>query len=292
MQPNLPQDAKFRPQNAGAIMQRYLADSRRAKEPGGEAPDYTHLIWPESAFPFLLERAPLALAQIADLLPAGTVLVTGAARMEEPLPGETVGRFFNAIQAVGDDGTMLSTYDKVHLVPFGEYLPRPLEALIRALGLREFVHVPGGFEPAERARALAVPGLPPIAASICYEAIFSGALVPEGPRPSLILNVTNDGWFGFTPGPPQHFAQARLRAVEEGLPLVRAANTGISAVVDPYGRIVAALPLGREGVLDAPLPKAIAVSAFSSLGSRPAAVMVLACIALCLVARVRKRREP
>ena len=124
-----------------------------------------------------------------------------------------------------------------------------------------------------------MPGLPPIAASICYEAIFSGALVPEGPRPSLILNVTNDGWFGFTPGPPQHFAQARLRAVEEGLPLVRAANTGISAVVDPYGQIVAALPLGREGALDAPLPKAIAVSAFSSLGSRPAAVMVLACIA-------------
>ena len=103
---------------------------------------------------------------------------------------------------------------------------------------------------------LAVPGLPPVAATICYEAIFPGEILPDGPRPDLILNVTNDAWFGQTPGPYQHFAQARLRAVEEGLPLVRAANTGISAVVDPYGRIVEHLPLGVEGVLDSTLPVA------------------------------------
>ncbi len=100
-----------------------------------------------------------------------------------------------------------------------------------------------------------MPGLPPVAPSICYEVIFPGAVASRRDRPGLILNVTNDGWFGDTPGPRQHFAQARLRAVEEGLPLVRAANTGISAIVDPYGRIISSLPLGTEGVLDGRLPE-------------------------------------
>jgi apolipoprotein N-acyltransferase len=290
MQPNLPQDAKFNPQNAGPIMQRYLSISAGGGGPDAPA-DYTHLIWPESAFPFLLHRTPQALAQIAALLPPGRTLVTGAARMDEPVPGETVGKFFNSIQVVADDGTILGSYDKVHLVPFGEYLPGVLERLIRAAGLREFVSVPGGFEPAERHRRLDVRGLPAVAASICYEAIFPGEVLPEGPRPSLILNVTNDAWFGLTPGPHQHFAQARLRAVEEGLPLIRAANTGISAVVDPYGRIVASLPLGTEGVIDSLLPKAITESAFGRLGSSPAAAMFLVCIALCLTARRRRRGE-
>jgi apolipoprotein N-acyltransferase len=291
MQPNLAQDEKFRPQYGGEILHRYLSISRAPQEPDGAPPAYTHLFWPESAFPFLLDRSPAALAEIAALLAPGTVLVTGAARMEEPLPGESVGRFFNAIQVIGEGGTVLSGYDKVHLVPFGEYLPRPLDALIRGIGLRQFVHVPGGFEPAERAGLLHVPGLPPAAASICYEAIFPGAVVPDGPRPSLILNVTNDAWFGRTPGPSQHFAQARLRAVEEGLPLIRAANSGISAVVDPYGRITASLALGSRGILDSPLPKAIAISVFSSLGSVLPAAMVLACLALCLCALVRARDD-
>ena len=104
---------------------------------------------------------------------------------------------------------------------------------------------------------MSIPGLPPVAATICYEAIFPDDFLPDGPRPDLILNVTNDAWFGLTPGPYQHFAQARLRAVEEGLPLVSAANTGISAIVDPYGRVVASLPLGTEGVLDAALPRSL-----------------------------------
>jgi apolipoprotein N-acyltransferase len=290
MQPNLPQDAKFRPQNAGPIMQRYLAISDRPDPLTGAPADYTHLIWPESAFPFLLHLNPQALAQIAGLLRPGSTLVTGAARMEEPLPGESVGRFFNAIQVVADDGTVTASYDKVHLVPFGEYVPGLLDAAIRAAGLRQFVHIPGGFEPSDRVRPLEIPGLPAVAASICYEAIFPGAILPDGPRPRVILNVTNDAWFGLTPGPHQHFAQARLRAVEEGLPLVRAANTGISAVVDPYGRVTASLPLGRDGVLDAHLPEALPASAFSRLGSIPAAAMVLTCLCFSLLAR--RRRPP
>jgi apolipoprotein N-acyltransferase len=304
MQPNLPQDAKFRPENRDEIMRRYLLISDRPGQSGQGVAGATHVIWPESAFPFLLHRDAKALAQIAALLPAGVTLVTGAARMEEPLPGESAGRFFNAIQVIRDDGTILTSYDKVHLVPFGEYVPDLLNALIRAVGLRQFVHIPGGFTPSERRRPLEIPGLSLVGASVCYEAIFPGQVLPEGPRPSVLLNVTNDAWFGDTPGPRQHFAQARLRAVEEGLPLVRAANTGISAVIDPYGRIVASLPLGVEGVLDSGLPIAIPPSIYTTapsfhaglgiyrgLGSLFTSAMVIFCLGVPLAAR-RWRRFP
>jgi apolipoprotein N-acyltransferase len=290
MQPNLPQDAKFRPENRDEIMRRYLAISDRASSPTSSGvADATHLIWPESAFPFLLHRDAKALAQIAALLPPGVTLITGAARAEEPLPGEERLRFYNSIQVVADDGTIIATYDKTHLVPFGEYFPGVLDAALRGLGLRQFVHVPGGFEAGESPRPLAVPGLPTVAATICYEAIFPGEAVLAGTRPGLILNVTNDAWFGITPGPHQHYAQARLRAVEEGLPLVRAANNGISAVVDPYGRALGLIPLGADGVLDAGLPTAIWPTSFSNLGLIIFAILLLWCGASALAARGRSR---
>lgn len=287
MQPNLPQDAKFNPRNRDAIMRRYLTISASASQDGMGLAGATHIIWPESAFPFLLHRDPASLAQIGALLDTGSVLVTGAARMDEPLPGESVGKFFNAIQVIDDRGTILGAYDKVHLVPFGEYVPRFLDAVIHAVGLRQFVQIPGGFEPSDRRKPLAIPGLPPVAATICYEAIFPGAVLPEGPRPNLILNVTNDAWFGQTPGPYQHFAQARLRSVEEGLPLVRAANTGISAVVDSYGRILKSLPLGVEGVIDAKLP----VATPATLYSRTGMFSLTATLGICLMALIVRRRQ-
>jgi apolipoprotein N-acyltransferase len=290
MQPNLPQDAKFRPENRDAIMRHYLTLSDRAASPrAAGVADATHLVWPESAFPFLLDRDPQALAQIAALLPPGTTLVTGAAREGAPLPGETGRRFYNAIQVVTDDGTVVATYDKMHLVPFGEYFPHVLDGVLRWVGLRQFVHVPGGFEAGERRGGFFIQGLPPVAATICYEAIFPGEVVEPGTRPGLILNVTNDAWFGNTPGPYQHFAQSRVRAIEEGLPLVRAANTGISAVVDPHGRVVASLPLGTEGVLDAPLPRAIAAPVFARYGQALVIVLILCCWLAAAFARSRQR---
>ncbi|WP_373875830.1 apolipoprotein N-acyltransferase, partial [Methylobacterium soli] len=216
VQPNLPQDAKFRPENRADIVDRYIELSQRPPEAGGVLP--THIIWPESAFPFLIQRDPGSLAKVGGALQSGQHLITGAARAEEPLPGERL-RFFNAIMTIEPPNRISDTYDKVHLVPFGEYLPAPLDALLRAIGLRQFVSIPGGFSAGSRAgqRILEVPGLPPAAATICYEAIFPGAVVPAGTagsaaRPGLILNVTNDAWFGDTPGPRQHLAQARLRA--------------------------------------------------------------------------------
>lgn len=285
MQPNLPQDAKFNPRNREAIMRRYLTISSAEGSRGENHAAATHIVWPESAFPFLLHRDPGSLAQIAALLERGSVLITGAARMGDPLPGESVGKYFNAIQVIDDEGTIVGTYDKVHLVPFGEYVPKFVEALIEAMGQRQFVHIPGGFEPSAERTTLTVPGLPRVAATICYEAIFPDEILPEGPRPDLILNVTNDAWFGQTPGPYQHFAQARLRAIEEGLPLIRAANTGISAVVDPYGRIVASLPLGVEGVLDTHLPVAISVTFYGE--SRR--FLLTATLLICLMAPIARR---
>jgi apolipoprotein N-acyltransferase len=290
MQPNLAQDAKFRPEARDEIMRRYLSISDRATSPTSSGvADATHLIWPESAFPFLLHRDAKALGQIAGLLPPGTTLITGAARAEEPSAGGERLRFYNSIQVVSDEGAIIASYDKAHLVPFGEYFPHALDATLRGVGLRQFVHVPGGFEAGESRRPLAVPGLPPVAPTICYEAIFPGAIVLAGSRPGLILNVTNDAWFGITPGPHQHYAQARLRAVEEGLPLVRAANNGISAVIDPYGRALGVLPLGVDGVLDAGLPTAIWPTSFSNLGRIFFLALLIACGATALTARRRLR---
>ncbi len=264
MQPNLAQDAKFRPENKAPILARYLTLSAGAESDRSGLEDVTVLIWPESAFPFILSRDAGALAEIGAILPQDTVLVTGAARADDEVRRSAPGRarYFNAIQVIASGGHILDSYDKVHLVPFGEYVP--FRTAFDRLGLRQFVHLPGGFDAGSERRLLVVPGLPAVAPLICYEAIFPGEVVPsEAPRSGLLLNVTNDGWFGTTTGPYQHFAQARLRAIEEGLPLIRAANTGISAIVDPYGRVLAELPLGAEGVLDGGLPQAIAPPVFA-----------------------------
>jgi apolipoprotein N-acyltransferase len=267
MQPNLAQDAKFSARNSEAILAHYLALSDRATSPTTlGVQDVTHLIWPESAFPFLLGRTPAALSRIAALLPPGATLITGAARAGEELPGESRPPIFNSVQVVDDEGVIRASYDKVHLVPFGEYLPAFLEKLIRGVGLSEFVSVPGGFAAGPRRLPLAIRGLPVAAPLICYEIVFPGAATPQGQRPGFLLNLTNDGWFGQTSGPYQHFAQARLRAVEEGLPLVRVANTGISAVVDGYGRVTGSLGLGTEGVLDASLPRIAPVTLYAQFG--------------------------
>ena len=266
MQPNLPQDAKFRPENKEPILEQYmrLSASTTTDHPNGLA-TVSHLIWPESAFPFILSRDAEALAKIGSIIPRGSYLITGAARVEPARRGAGSNRalYYNSIHVIESGGQIADTYDKVHLVPFGEYLP--MSSLLEMLKLRQFVHIPGGFEPGSRARLLSAPGLPGVAPLVCYEAIFPGDVVPRGggERPGVMLNVTNDGWFGRTPGPHQHLAAARLRTIEEGLPLVRAANTGVSAVVDSTGRIVARLPLGIAGVLDSRLPAAGAATPFS-----------------------------
>ena len=267
VQPGLRPDEAFTYENKDAIVDDYLALSRRV-DAGISLADVTMLVWPESPFPFILSRQPEELAKIAALLPPGTSLVTGAAR-EEVLPtsggGRTRSDYYNAILVIARGGRVLDSYDKVHLVPFGEYLP--FNALLRSLGLRNFVPVPGGFEPGRERRPLDVPGLPPASPLICYEAIFPGqVMTTASPRPRYFLNITNDGWFGVTTGPWQHLAQARLRTIEEGLPMARGAATGISAFIDPYGRITASLTLGNAGILDGSLSAALPPTLYARAG--------------------------
>jgi apolipoprotein N-acyltransferase len=172
------------------------------------------------------------------------------------------------------------------LVPFGEYLP--LQNWLERLGLMQLTQVRGGFIPGDRRRSLSAPGVPNFVPLICYEIIFPGEAVPRAERPGWLLNLTNDGWFGISPGPYQHFQQARVRAIEEGLPLVRAANTGISAVVDPLGRVLKALPLGTEGVLDSGLPRPVSPTPYARLGDGPAGLLIG--MALVVLFRARTRR--
>jgi apolipoprotein N-acyltransferase len=283
MQPNLPQDARFNYAAKQLVMDRYIDISKRPSTEG--AGPATHLIWPESAFPFFLAREPDALAQIVQLLHGGAVLITGAVRLAEPVTTPDVG-VYNSIYVIGSDGSLDSFYDKTHLVPFGEYLP--FQRFLESLGLQQLTKQRGGFLAGDRRRLIAVPGAPLALPLICYEIIFPGAVVPKGPRPGWIVNVTNDGWFGVSSGPYQHFQQARVRAIEEGLPLVRAANTGISAVVDPLGRIVASLPLGTDGVIDAPLPQPIGAPLYARIGDTAATLMVV----IALLALIRWRLRP
>jgi len=289
MQPNLQQDVKFNYSAKAEVMHKYLALSDRAMGPESTGVrDASILIWPESAFPFFLTREADAMAQIADLLPKGTVLITGAVRVPDDTPkGVPVTRAYNSIYVIDHDGSILSIYDKLHLVPFGEYLP--FQNWMERLGFSQLTKVQGGYIPGLRRRPLDIPNAPRALPLICYEAIFPGSVAARDDRAGWIVNLTNDGWFGISTGPYQHLQQARLRAVEEGLPVVRAANTGISAVIDPLGRIVARLGLGIEGVLDANLPLAITPTLYARYPNIPAVIMLA--IALIFVVRRRVKQQ-
>jgi apolipoprotein N-acyltransferase len=286
IQPNVGQDdATFNPESKQAILRRYFDLSERPTSPGRSGVrDISHLIWPESAFPFILSNDPQALSEIVDFLGPGATLITGAARREDKGPP----RYFNSIEIVGRGGLSAQLYDKQHLVPFGEYMP--FAGLLERAHLTQLVDIPGGFEPGSGPRILRVPGLPDAMPLICYEAIFPtefGDLLSGAPRPGWLLNVTDDAWFGLTPGPYQHYAQARLRAIELGLPLVRDSNSGISAVLDGLGREIVSAPLGAEGVLDAELPEQLAPTLQSRFGSAGAMMIGLAFLMAALAGKRR-----
>lgn len=254
VQPNIDQAAKWSPEKKQEALDKLVTLSDRKTDPQTlGAISFSEIVWPETALPFFLTEEPEALARIADLLPPGTILLTGAPRVE---PADDLGdggrRYYNSLFAIDDTGAIRAAYDKVHLVPFGEYMP--FGSLLRRLGVGELFRGIGGFSPGPRRNLITLAGHPSFSVLICYEAIFSGEVLPENGRPDYLVNITNDGWFGRSIGPYQHLDATRMRAIEEGLPMIRAANTGISAIIDAYGRTVASLPLGEEGVLDGLLP--------------------------------------
>jgi apolipoprotein N-acyltransferase len=285
VQPALDQSEKWQVENDDEIVARYLELSRTASGADPDLDDPTVLVWPESAFPFLIADRPDVLSAIADLLPEGTTLVTGAVRADEPA-GDSI-EAFNSVLVIDDRGTITAAYDKVHLVPFGEYLP--LRPLFDFFGIRQLVAIPEGFSVGAARLTLTLPGAPPFAPLICYEIIFPGAVLATGLRPGWLLNLTNDTWFGDTPGPYQHFLQGRVRAVEEGLPLVRAANSGISGIVDSYGRVVSSLGLGAAGIINGNIPEAVALTFYARARDSLFLGFWLVCLVAASIARGRRR---
>jgi apolipoprotein N-acyltransferase len=284
VQANIPQADKWKPESRDWIFQRY---QRLTRGGASLAADITHVVWPEAALPFVYlfddDIAKESQREAFDrLLPSGAMLVTGANRAETVTNDEgerIVSAVYNSILTLDDRGGVIAIADKSHLVPFGEYLP--FQETLEAIGIRQLTNLPGGFATGEGLGNLNLAGLPPFTPLICYEIIFPGAVTP-GDRPAWLLNVTDDSWFGETAGPYQHLHQARMRAVEEGLPVIRAANTGISAVIGPRGELRNRLALGSMGTIDTKLPAAVAAPLYASTGTLMHAAIALAALCLAL----------
>ena len=240
------------------------------------------VIWPETAVPFFVEDDARVRQAMASVTPPGGLLITGAPRTTVGADGER--RYYNGMVAVDGSGAVVADYDKFHLVPFGEYMP-----LRRWLPVGAIAGNGAEFSAGPGPRTLHLAGLPPVSPLICYESIFPGAVVDGTDRPKWLLNLTNDAWYGRTAGPHQHFAINQVRAVEEGLPLVRVANTGISGLVDAYGRVQQLLGLGERGFIDTTLPKAPdGATAYARMGDWIFGIVLLGCFLMALASRYHR----
>jgi apolipoprotein N-acyltransferase len=254
VQPSIPQTTKWEPKAAEANFRRLLSLSAAPA-----AHPIAAVVWPEAAVPFLLDRDAAHRREIADIAPERGYVITGALRANPP--PDPVARIWNSVEVVNTSGDVVAYYDKAHLVPFGEYIP-----LRDVLPFKKItagsIDLSSGIGP----HTIALPGLPPFAALICYEAIFPGMTVDEAERPAWILNVTNDAWYGRSSGPYQHLAGARTRSVEEGLPMVRVANSGVSSVIDAAGRVRTRIDLDTIGYADVVLPASGSRTLYARVG--------------------------
>lgn len=223
----------------------------------------SHIIWPETASTFYLIEEDVPRKMIAPHIPENGSLLTGVIRRRVDASGRI--HYYNSLVAEDRKARIIAGYDKFHLVPFGEYIP-----MRSILPISPLIHLGVDFSHGDGPRSLRVPNLPSFSPLICYEVIFSGRVADKEDRPQFLVNVTNDGWYGKTAGPYQHLSIAKVRAIEEGLPLLRAANTGISAVVDPYGRTLISLGIDKEGFIDSDLPASLPPTFFSRYGDIPA----------------------
>jgi apolipoprotein N-acyltransferase len=274
VQSDILQSEKWARQHQQRNLQQFLDQSRR------DRPDWVStIIWPETAATFFLGPAPELRRLLATVVPPGGLLLTGAPRREE-----NPYRLMNSMIALNERGVIVGHYDKFHLVPFGEYVP-----LAKYLPIDKLTQGGTGYTPGPGPRTLHLPRLPPVGPLICYEVIFPGRVVASQERPQWLLNLTNDAWYGRSAGPHQHLAQSRVRATEEGLPMVRAAYDGMSAVIDPYGRVLKRLGLEVAGTIDARLPAALPTPPpYARLGSTPYVALLFAILAIYVTLRFRK----
>lgn len=297
VQPDVPQEAKYDPQAFSRIFGKYLSLTRQPSS-DGQAPDI--VIWPEGAVPALAEdylaEGTWTRAAIIDALSPGQVLIVGAARYEG---SPETPRYFNSLLVLrrdGDDLVQLGRYDKHRLVPFGEFLP--LDSLLSPLGIKNLVQIGDGFTPGARPAPLAIPGLPVIQPLICYESLYPGftreGASRAGKAPDLIVNVSNDAWFGATSGPLQHLNLASYRSIEEGVPMARATPTGVSAMVDAYGRVIPSSRINQrvEAVVDVALPPKVVETPYRRLGDLPFSIFIIAGLAVTAVFHWRRLKNP
>lgn len=249
VQPFIDQAAKIDDRERGRIFEEHIRLTTLPPKDGAKRADY--VIWPETSVPFILTQNPDALVRISEILEDGQILIAGAVRTESDGKSAPT-RYYNSAYMIDSQGQIIGAADKVHLVPFGEYLP--FEAFWNNLGLNAIAAFPGGYSAASRYQILTAPDGTKLLPLICYEVIFPTEIDDVAREADAIVNLTNDGWFGYTPGPWQHFHQARIRAVESGLPVIRNSNSGISAVIDPYGRILTGLDFGAVGIVDSAIP--------------------------------------
>lgn len=252
VQPVIDQAKKMDDREKSAVFEAHLALTTEKIAGDDRKPQI--IVWPETSIPFILTDNQDALTRVADVLDDDQILIAGAVREEDT---GTLPRYYNSILVIDGRGNIIGASDKVHLVPFGEYVP--FEDTLLDFGIKGVAELPGGFSSAASHRLLELPGGLNFYPLICYEAIFPDEISDEADTAKALLNVTNDGWFGNSPGPYQHFQQARIRAVETGLPLIRAANNGISAFINNRGEIISGLALNARGVAQATLGRQLPV---------------------------------
>lgn len=259
IQPNAPQDEKWDIEKRHVFFDRMLGFTSE-----GDVPDL--IVWPESSIPTLLNYADDELELISEAA-RGAPLIVGVNRAQ-------AGLYFNSFILLGRGGSIDAFYDKQHLVPFGEYVPGG--DLLHNMGIQGFgSSYGGGFTPGDGRRTFDVPGIGPIRPLICYEGIFSEEVGGTEIRPRALILITNDAWFGKDAGPYQHLAQARLRAIEQGIPMVRVANTGVSAMIDSYGVITSSIDMNTAGYIDAKLPQMLPPTPYSRYGDTPVLLLLL-----------------
>jgi apolipoprotein N-acyltransferase len=279
VQPNVGQEVKWDPVAEEANFRRLV----RLTGPPGRAPRL--LLWPEVAIPWFLEEDEAARAALAALLGPRDIMLTGGQAVKRDAQG-LMASATNSVFVLDPAGRLGGRYDKAHLVPYGEYLP--MRPVLSALGLSRLAPGDMDFDAGPGPRDLLVPGVGQVGLQICYEIIFSGQVIDAAHRPRFLFNPSNDAWFGRW-GPPQHLAQARLRAVEEGVPVIRATPTGISALIDADGRLLASLPWRSAGAIDHGLPLARGATPFARWGNM-AALAFAAALLLAGFACARRTR--
>ncbi|MCP5382544.1 MAG: apolipoprotein N-acyltransferase [Kordiimonadaceae bacterium] len=280
VQANIKQEDKWPSRNWGKNLITYMTMSEGIEQSGT-----THVIWPETAIIYSLSEEPLRRQVISKMLEKGGVVFTGFPRRDR---SDGSFKIYNSMIAINDQGEMEAIYDKSHLVPLGEYIPSFVKTLFIALGFDQLFSGGQNFSEGDGLKTFNIKGLPPVGVLICYEIIFPGQVTDPSNRPDWLLNITNDAWYGNSSGPRQHLLQTRVRAIEEGLPVIRSAGTGISAVIDAYGRIIDHIDLNKRGVINSGLPYKIKQTTLYSIYKQWIFMLISVIISIVNIVLIRR----